>query len=58
MQKTSGGAMQIASHVTSVSAIKGCSLFPRESPHNFCYLSIDPIARQVKCWYAAYFPIM
>ena len=34
------------------------SLFPRPSPHNFCYVSVDPIARHVKVWYSAYFPMM
>jgi len=58
VQKTAGGKLQIASLATSVTGISGCSLFPRESPHNFCYVSIDPIARQVKCWYAAFFSIM
>ena len=57
VQKTSGGALQIASTVTQVTSISECRLFPRDSPHNFCYLSIDPLARHVKCWYAAWFPM-
>ena len=32
--------------------------FNRDGPHNFCYLSVDPVARQVKYWYAAWFPMM
>ena len=36
----------------------GASLFPRPSPHNFCYVVVDPIARHVKLWYAAWFPMM
>ncbi|KAL1514952.1 hypothetical protein AB1Y20_004028 [Prymnesium parvum] len=58
VQKSSSGALQIASHIVQVTGIVGNQLFPRESPHNFCYVSIDPFARQVKCWYGAWFAIM
>jgi len=34
------------------------SLFSRPGPNNFCYLCIDPVQRQVKYWYMAYYPMM
>ena len=34
------------------------SLFSRPSPHNFCYVSVDPTSRHVRLWYSAWFPMM
>jgi len=60
VQKTSAGALQVRSLTFAVHGVDGssASLFPRPSPHNFCYVSIDPVARHVKIWYAAWFPMM
>jgi len=58
VQKTSAGALQVASVAIEVTEVSGAALFPRQSPHNFCYITIDPAGRQVKCWYAAWFPMM
>ena len=58
VQKSAAGQLQIASLPVEVTAVAGCQLFPRDGPHNFCYLSVDPVARQVKYWYAAWFPMM
>lgn len=54
------GTLGIRSLVYEVTEATGdaASLFPRPGPHNFCYVSIDPAQRQVKYWYAAWFPMM
>ena len=52
------GALQVSSIAVEVTGLAGATLFPRESPHNFCYVVIDPVGRQVKCLYAAWFPMM
>ena len=59
VNKSAGGVLQVASHTFAVEAANGgTSLFPRAGPHNFCYVSVDPLARRAKVWYAAYFPMM
>ena len=60
VNKSSGGASQVASHTYDVSEVAGgsASLFPRPGPHNFCLVSVDPVARHAKVWYAAWFPMM
>jgi len=60
VHKTAGGALQVASTTFAVTEAPGsaASLFPRPSPHNFCYVTVDPVARHAKLWYAAFFPIM
>merc|ERR1712046_330566 len=60
VQKNASGALQVASMAFEITAVAGGSakLFPRDSPHNFCYVSIDPVARLVKYWYAAWFSMM
>jgi len=60
VQKSSAGGLQVRSLTFAVHGVDGgsASLFPRPSPHNFCYVSIDPVARHVKVWYAAWFPMM
>ena len=54
------GELEIRSLALLVSSVRGdgAPLFPRESPHNFCYLTIDPLQRQVKLWYSAFMPMM
>lgn len=54
------GKLQISSQTYQVTSIDGSSaaLFPRPGPHNFCYVTVDPLARHVKLWYAAWFPMM
>ena len=59
-KEASTGKLQVRSlcyEVTEASGDAG-SLFPRASPHNFCYVCIDPVQRHVKYWYAAWFPMM
>ena len=60
VSKSSGGALQVSSLTLAVESVAGtsASLFSRPSPHNFCYVCIDPNARHVKLWYAAWFPMM
>jgi len=55
VNKSAGGALQIGSLTFLVTDVAGscASLFPRPSPHNFCYVVVDPLARHVKLWYAA-----
>ena len=60
VSKTAAGALQVSSLTFAVESVDGASsnLFPRPSPHNFCYVVVDPIARHVKMWYSAWFPMM
>lgn len=50
---------EIRSVALSISSVRsdGAPLFPRESPHNFCYLTIDPLQRNVKLWYSSFWPV-
>jgi len=60
VHKDGAGQLQVRSlafQITDVAA-SAATLFPRESPHNFCYVSIDPVQRHVHYWYAAWFPGM
>lgn len=60
VHKTAAGTLQVGSLTFAVTDVAGssCSLFPRPSEHNFCYVTIDPVARHVKLWYSAWFPMM
>ena len=60
VSKTPAGALQVGSLSYAVESVSGSSaaLFARPSPNNFCYVTIDPLARQVKLWYGAWFPMM
>ena len=60
MHKTAAGTLQVSSYTYEISEASGssASLFSRPSEHNFCYVSIDPVARNAKLWYAAWFPMM
>jgi len=60
VQKTSTGALQVRSLTFAVHSVDGSSaaLFPRPSPLNFCYVTVDPLAKLVKMWYSAWFPMM
>lgn len=60
VNKAPTGKLQVASHTYEVSAVAGsqANLFPRPGPHNFCYVTVDPLARHAKLWYAAWFPMM
>ena len=60
VQKTKSGTLSVGSLTYSVSDVAGssASLFSRPSPHNFCYVTVDPLARRVKLWYAAWYPMM
>jgi len=52
------GGLQVSSLTVEVTGISGASLFPRDSPHNFCYITIDPVGRTVKAMYGAWFSMM
>lgn len=60
VHKTAAGTLAIGSLTYAISEVNGssASLFPRPSPNNFCYVTIDPAARHVKLFYAAYVPMM
>mmetsp|Transcript_43601 Transcript_43601/g.87249 ORF Transcript_43601/g.87249 Transcript_43601/m.87249 type:complete len:272 (-) Transcript_43601:389-1204(-) len=60
VQKTKSGTLAVSSLTYAISDVAGssASLFPRPSPHNFCYVTVDPLARRVKLWYGAWFPMM
>ena len=56
----------VGSHVFEVKAVEGGAgddegssssstpLFPKDSNHNFCYISVDPRRRIVHYWYGAF----
>ena len=49
------GNLVVASIPIAVKSVTGISLFPdQDSPHNFCYLVVDPQRRSVKYWSAAF----
>lgn len=49
------GNLAVTSVPISVKSVSGISLFPdQDSPHNFCYLVVDPQRRSVKYWSAAF----
>ena len=60
VNKSAGGALQVGSFSFIIEGVAGgsASLFSRPSPHNFCYVVVDPLARHVKLWYAAWWPMM
>jgi len=60
VQKTKSGTLAVGSLTYAISDVAGSSanLFPRPSPHNFCYVTVDPLARRVKLWYGAWYPMM
>lgn len=60
VNKNASGALQVSSHTFAIESVNGssASLFSRPSAHNFCYVCVDPIARHVKVWYAAWFPML
>jgi hypothetical protein len=60
VHKVASGAVQVRSLVYQVADVQsaGAPLFPRQSPHNFCYVVVDPLQRHVKLWYHAWFPMM
>ena len=60
VNKGVGGTLQVSSHTFAIDAVSGssASLFSRPSPHNFAYVVVDPLARHVKLWSAAFFPMM
>ena len=48
-------SLYVASVPIAVHSINGISLFPdQNSPHNFCYVIVDPQRRSVKYWSAAF----
>jgi len=60
VQKDGAGQLQVRSLALQVNSASstGAPLFPRDTPHNFCYVTIDPLQRHVKYWYFAWFPGM
>jgi len=60
VHKTKSGTLAVGSLTFQVTDVTGsaASLFPRPSPHNFCYVTVDPMARRVKYWYSAWYPMM
>ena len=52
--KNTGNSV-VASIPIAVKSVTGISLFPdQDSPHNSCYLVVDPQRRSVKYWSAAF----
>ena len=60
VHKLATGALAVRSIVLQVADVTsgGAPLFCRPSPHNFCYVSIDPTLRHVKYWYHAWTPML
>jgi len=59
VHKTAAGTLQVASLTFDVAEVDGSSagLFPRPSPNNFCYVTVDPAARHAKLFYGAFVPM-
>jgi len=51
---SSAGGIHVASAVFAVSAIEGLALFPEDSPHSHCIVSVDPLRRRVHILYSAF----
>ena len=60
VSKAPNGALQVSSLTYEIEGVSGSSanLWPRQNDHNFCYVAVDPLARHVKLWYCAWFPMM
>ena len=58
VSKNSAGALQVHSLAFRLHGVTAAApLFPRESDHNFCFVTVDPVARRVKLWYGSYLPL-
>ena len=59
VSKSAAGALQVSSITYEIESVSGTnqSLWPRQNTHNFCYVVVDPLARHVKLWYCAWFPM-
>ncbi|KAJ1636176.1 hypothetical protein T492DRAFT_961007 [Pavlovales sp. CCMP2436] len=60
VHKNGAGQLEVGSWTYRIDALespKGGGLWPRESPHNFCYLAIDPVRRHAVLWSNAYLPL-
>jgi hypothetical protein len=58
-KNASTGAIEVASRAYSVTGLAGegvTRLFPHDSPHNACFVTVDPIARTAHVLYSAWVP--
>lgn len=44
--------------IDALDSAAGGALWPRESPYNFCYASVDPVRRRVTVWSNAFLPML
>jgi hypothetical protein len=58
VRRNDTGDVQVVSTVAQILSLgHGGSLFPKESPLNFCYVILDPMTRQLRVWYFGYRPL-
>lgn len=57
-RRDDSGALEVRSLVVQVLGVAGQSLWPRPSPHNFCYVAVDPLHRHATIWYGAFTPLL
>mmetsp|Transcript_57605 Transcript_57605/g.134116 ORF Transcript_57605/g.134116 Transcript_57605/m.134116 type:complete len:262 (+) Transcript_57605:36-821(+) len=58
VRRNDAGDVEVMSTVASIRSLgTGGSLFPKESPLNFCYVILDPLMRHLRVWYFGYRPI-
>jgi hypothetical protein len=61
VHKNGAGQLEVSSWTYRIAALEspaGGGLWPRESPHNFCYLTVDPVRRHAVLWSNAYLPLL
>jgi len=58
VRRSDTGDVEVMSTVASIQTLgAGGTLFPKESPLNFCYVILDPVVRHLRVWYFGYRPI-
>jgi|ERR1712232_1243003 len=57
VRRNDAGDVEVVSTVASIVSLgAGGSLYPKESPLNFCYVILDPMMRHIQVWYFGYRP--
>lgn len=58
VRRSDTGDVEVLSTIASIRSLgDGGSLFPKDSPLNFCYVIHDPVTRHIRVWYFGFRPI-
>jgi len=58
VRRNDAGDVEVLSIAAAISSLgEGGTLFPKESPLNYCYVILDPLSRHVRVWYFGYRPM-